>query len=488
MDSNSALSKRSALFGPQSPLRGVQTERGTDSSFRNFYISAASGDFRERLFDGYREFQGINGLNRTYVDQIVGQLITPFIAGSYVLAMEKLDKPSIKFDLEVAKAIIRELLKKLFITNNISVAIDNGDYVNEHSPNSSGLHFAFDYLRASNESDLLDPLAFEWLNGTVTFAGKSEIGVSLFIPINYIKAVVRESFTAASQEARVNMAELPVNLAYNKARETISNDIMISVIQNIYVDRAREYNVAQLRCMFDVTEIYLGKLTAMPTDMDNAILWKSYYEGVRAAAKPFLQQKFGKTDYKPHPSIGDFVSKTFDYTSFSGVNIHPVELYKYIFSINDVEANAMIKRFSNVGGLGRVDQYSKNNLCTRDYLNHVFKDDVADVLATGLDLLHMMPIVLFSIFFYGGGTKIGYFQRFAVVVKEVAHSIDSMANTGMNTRLFFGVARAIEDYLTIADTTLSNSRLDEILPTLIGDIKSFAENGFYDNSTTIISA
>ncbi len=475
MTSSYAASKKSALFGDSSPLAGIQTERGLDNSFRNFYSSNSTEDFRLRLFSGYHMFNNaLAGFNRSQLDGVARELISPFISFSYDEALNKGTHKETDYEIDVSLNMVREILKRIFPNvGAISVALDKTTI--DTLSGYQGPHFAFDF-HPSESSDLLDPLSFTSTNGTISFAGAKDVSVVLFIPKSYLQNTIINAFSEAARDQRIPPKQVIPSTAFQKARQMLASDIFVSIIQNIYADRQREFIFSQMRTLFFVAGSVANVLPTAEATAGNrnpANTLAAYRDKImQDVATPILMTKFKTNNlpFKASPDLGNFLLKTYsqDYT-----NVNPIMLYRWLCPITTEEVNAMVDKITSLDFGGNMAKYSTDNLTTRDYLMHTFGDTTADMLALGILIGRMLPVILLSVFIYGAGMKVGYFERFETTLNDVARTLKNFVGTSMNSRILSKFVQSIQDIVLVADGDLSTARIGEIIYALVAIVSNF---------------
>lgn len=472
MNSDYIKQKRPVLHGSTCPLNAIRTDTNVTTTFRNFYAKDMSPLIRRRIFEGYKDFSSMTGVNRDYLTYIAKELLDPFVGYSHADVQDRLNK-DVSSALELSRPLLREQLKNLFKgMKKINVVIDNGVIDNSRVGAKPSIKFMFDYPYSSLENGpLQDPLKATWSSGIVTFAGGDDVTVTAFIPVQRIREVIQESFSKVASTAQCNVTDVSVSTVFQKAREILTDDITNAIISGVYVDRFRENLMAQVKALFAVISKFVTGEFSIPNPDADSKAQQDYNNMVNG----FVQALVGKyldSNSLAHPaipSLNEIIDKT--YTSMGSIQIHPWQIYNLFARFTDIEVNALLKQLhSNITGI--VDgKYDRDHTISLDYLEHEFENDHADAMSACLQISRTLPFTLLAIFVYGQGSKIGNYMRYITNVKEFVKSLNTVANTSLNMRNLNQYIAQINGYIEYADTVLSNPRLPEYLDKILEAIK-----------------
>ena len=464
MNSEYIAQRRPTIHGSSCPLNGIRSEKSLDTLFRNFYVSEMTTGVRKRIYEGYKSFSSLSGINKDYITFVARELTDPFVGFSYANVQDKLNGQA-EFDLETARAMIREQLKHCFGTNKISIAFDDGVYEPFHTNTKTAIKVLFDYPFATlDQGNLQDPLGFSWSGGILKFAGGHDVTITIFIPIAHVKNVIQEGFSKVATQDHINLPDVTVSSAFRKARDILTDDFVRAILSGLYCDRFRENLLSQVKATFNVIERFVNSDVLMPNPDADKESWNSFYQSVDGLVQAIVGKYFDPSQvvHEAIPSLGTFFDKTL--WNASTIQVHPFQLYQIIAEVSEVEVNkVLLKLGAPLTGL--TENYvDRDYTAPLKYLEHSFDNDSGDMLSTALQILRSIPFTLLAVFLYGQGSKLGSYLRYVNAVKSTVSSLRDAGTTSLNLKNLVPICNAIDGYLEIGDTILSNPRLAEILP------------------------
>ena len=463
MDSAFVDQKRAQIYGKTSAISGVRTEKDLDSFLRNYYVSETSGMIRQRVFNGYRMFNGITSANREILSNVVGIILTPFAAFDYRSVIKKLDEGKLSEKLELSKFMIREQLKKVFPGSPLTISFDEGEFAPFYNQKRTSVRIFFDYLVA-DDSGVYDPIDFTWSNGVVKFNDAANVAVSIFIPFSYLRAEIQCGFSYSAHETGKQIDSISISEAFDEAKKNIVNDFVCAIIAGLYQDRNREALMGQVKAFLSTCNQFLsGSIPPLMNDATDEEKVKWEHDVLRPAFQSTYDRFFNesKMAYAPMPSLNSFFQKIL--YPFDSVQIDPYDLYDIMLGISDVEVDMMLKKLNaSVTGI-EGPGYDESVCASIEYLEHTFNNDGADVIALSIHTLRTLPIVLLSVFIFGKGSKYANYVRYAAVVKDWLRTMANYGQSSIVAKVALNMEVTIAKYLEIGDA-LSNPNLITVLP------------------------
>lgn len=477
-------------------LSGYNSE--FDHSFRTLYKNPNSSYIRRKIFGMYNYAKNYLTQAASIPALEVNNLLRTIIFGFYSSNLDTFrnNLNSINENrLEELQMRCKDILKRMFGSDNVLLVFDN-------SKNKQPIRVFLDYIH--DENDLRsDPLSFTWSNGFYKFNNSSNVMVSIFISIEYIKDLINHNYNEIKSVAETAMndtsdtqkeiSENSIKLGDNFVLDMDNvltkfwKDFLCSFTIALYVERYRENFYSQIHTIIKIM------------DKENKLKFKSAYytnaKDFRDSINKYLTDikktnislKFERDNLPDElkPGLSESLNNIINVISMDKIN--PVDLYKVLFDPLTAEVNTIKDKLHLTALSSLIETYTYTDSKIDD-LNKGFGNTQADLLASTILLKRLIPITILSEFVIGDGEKYAVVKNIFEKIKRKITSMGFSTTNNATTKYIDKILKIMNSQISLITTQISfltdAKRIKRMFANIIYDHEIFIENEISEDAIT----
>ena len=460
-----------------------------DHSFKAMYKNPNSSHIRRKIFGMYNYTKGyltqsasipaleVNNLLRTIIFGFYSSNLDTFRNNFNSISANRLDELQMR---------CKDILKRMFGSDNVLLVFDN-------DKDKQPIRVYLDYIH--DENDLRsDPLSFSWSNGFYRFNDSSNVMVSIFISIEYIRDLINHNYNeikstvenaSETSDTQVENSENIIKLGDNFVLDMDSiltkfwNDFLCSFTIALYVERYRENIYSQIHTIIKIMDRerklkFRSAYFTKPKEFYDSI--NKYLSDVK---KTNLFKEFEKNNLPDElkPGLVESLSNVINELAIDKIN--PIDLYKILFDPLTAEVNTIKDKLHLTALSTLIETYTYSDSKIDD-LNKGFGNITADLLASTIMLKRLIPLIIVSEFIVGDGEKYAAVKNIFEKMKKRITSMSFSTTNSAITKYIDKILNIMNNQIALITTQITfltdAKRIKRMFVNLMYDKQIFIDN------------